>query len=86
MGAITMYAVSDGGGLDTGWTFYTPYSTTYSNTHVIIDGGGDLHHRLLLDPDRPQLHRDHPQDARAGDDLVPHAAVRLGPLRHQHHP
>ncbi len=23
------------GGVDTGWTFYTPYSTTYSNTHVI---------------------------------------------------
>ena len=23
------------GGVDTGWTFYTPYSTTYSNRHVI---------------------------------------------------
>ena len=23
------------GGVDTGWTFYTPYSTAYSNTHVI---------------------------------------------------
>ena len=23
------------GGVDTGWTFYTPFSTTYSNTHVI---------------------------------------------------
>ena len=23
------------GGVDTGWTFYTPYSTTYSNTWVI---------------------------------------------------
>jgi len=23
------------GGVDTGWTFYTPYSTTYSNTHVM---------------------------------------------------
>jgi len=23
------------GGVDTGWTFYTPYSTTYTNTHVI---------------------------------------------------
>jgi cytochrome c oxidase subunit I len=22
------------GGVDTGWTFYTPYSSTYSNTHV----------------------------------------------------
>ena len=23
------------GGVDTGWTFYTPYSSTYSNTHVV---------------------------------------------------
>jgi len=23
------------GGVDTGWTFYTPYSTVYSNTHVV---------------------------------------------------
>jgi len=23
------------GGVDTGWTFYTPYSTTFSNTHVM---------------------------------------------------
>jgi cytochrome c oxidase subunit 1 len=23
------------GGVDTGWTFYTPFSTTYSNTHVL---------------------------------------------------
>jgi cytochrome c oxidase subunit 1 len=24
------------GGVDTGWTFYTPYSSTYSNTHVML--------------------------------------------------
>jgi len=23
------------GGIDTGWTFYTPFSTSYSNTHVV---------------------------------------------------
>jgi len=28
------------GGVDTGWTFYTPYSTTYSNGHVIAMGMG----------------------------------------------
>ena len=28
------------GGVDTGWTFYTPYSSTYSNTHVITMGLG----------------------------------------------
>jgi cytochrome c oxidase subunit I len=24
------------GGVDTGWTFYTPYSTTYANSHVML--------------------------------------------------
>jgi cytochrome c oxidase subunit 1 len=28
------------GGVDTGWTFYTPFSTTYSNTHVIAMATG----------------------------------------------
>jgi cytochrome c oxidase subunit I len=33
-GAFTMHAIIIGG-VDTGWTFYTPYSTAYSNTHVV---------------------------------------------------
>ncbi|MCE9613485.1 MAG: cytochrome c oxidase subunit I [Lentisphaerae bacterium] len=33
-GCITLY-VAVTGGLDTGWTFYTPYSSTYANTKVI---------------------------------------------------
>lgn len=28
------------GGVDTGWTFYTPYSSTYSNSHVIAMAAG----------------------------------------------
>lgn len=28
------------GGVDTGWTFYTPYSSTYSNSNVILTGLG----------------------------------------------
>jgi len=28
------------GGVDTGWTFYTPYSTTYSNSHVLPMAAG----------------------------------------------
>ena len=35
------------------------------------DGARHLHHRLLVDPHRPQLHRHDPPDARAGHDLVP---------------
>jgi cytochrome c oxidase subunit 1 len=28
------------GGVDTGWTFYTPYSSTYANSHVIAMAAG----------------------------------------------
>ncbi|MCP3962773.1 MAG: cytochrome c oxidase subunit I [bacterium] len=31
--SLTMWALFHGG-VDTGWTFYTPFSTTYSNTYV----------------------------------------------------
>src|SRR6266404_766947 len=32
--ALTLWAIISGG-TDTGWTFYTPYSTTSSNTNVL---------------------------------------------------
>jgi len=38
-GLFTLGAVLVGG-VDTGWTFYTPYSTTYSNGYVIATGVG----------------------------------------------
>jgi len=38
-GALTIYALMQGG-VDTGWTFYTPYSTTFSNTYVMAVGLG----------------------------------------------
>lgn len=38
-GLITIYALLVGG-VDTGWTFYTPYSTTFSNSYVIAAGIG----------------------------------------------
>ena len=38
-GAITLWALVSGG-VDTGWTFYTPFSTTFSNTHVITAAMG----------------------------------------------
>ena len=34
-GAVTLYALFVGG-IDTGWTFYTPFSTLYSNSHVVL--------------------------------------------------
>jgi cytochrome c oxidase subunit I len=38
-GVITIYALL-AGGVDTGWTFYAPYSTTYSNSYVVATGLG----------------------------------------------
>ena len=38
-GCVTLYAVFRGG-VDTGWTFYTPFSTTYSTTYVVAAGMG----------------------------------------------
>jgi cytochrome c oxidase subunit 1 len=38
-GIITIYALL-AGGVDTGWTFYVPYSTTFSNSYVIATGVG----------------------------------------------
>ncbi len=33
-GAVTLFAIF-AGGVDTGWTFYTPFSTLYSNSYVV---------------------------------------------------
>ncbi len=37
--ALVMYAMLEGG-VDTGWTFYTPFSTSYANTYVILTATG----------------------------------------------
>ena len=41
-GAIFSLAAMVSGGVDTGWTFYTPFSTGYSKTHVIAMAVGIL--------------------------------------------
>ena len=38
-GLFTIWALLNGG-IDTGWTFYVPFSTTFSNTWVIVTGLG----------------------------------------------
>jgi cytochrome c oxidase subunit I len=38
-GLFTMYSVIHGG-VDTGWTFYTPYSSTYANSQVVPVAAG----------------------------------------------
>ena len=72
------------GGVDTGWTFYTPFSTVYSNTYVVGTALGIFISGLLLHHDRPELHRDDSPDASTRDDVVPAAAVYLVTLCDQH--
>ncbi|MFQ5604155.1 MAG: cytochrome c oxidase subunit I [bacterium] len=36
VGGLFTFAAIVFGGVDTGWTFYTPYSSTYANTNVIL--------------------------------------------------
>jgi cytochrome c oxidase subunit 1 len=38
-GVFTIAAIVRGG-VDTGWTFYTPFSTLYSNSHVLLAAAG----------------------------------------------
>jgi cytochrome c oxidase subunit 1 len=38
-GICVLYAMLEGG-VDTGWTFYVPFSTSYANTYVILTGVG----------------------------------------------
>jgi cytochrome c oxidase subunit 1 len=40
IGGLFTFAAVILGGVDTGWTFYTPYSSTYSNTNVILTAVG----------------------------------------------
>ena len=61
------------GGVDTGWTFYTPYSSDVRQYQR--HGRDDDRARSLLgfslDLHRPELHRHDPQAAGAEDGLVP---------------
>jgi cytochrome c oxidase subunit 1 len=40
VGGIFTLTAAITGGVDTGWTFYTPYSSTYSNSHVVLTALG----------------------------------------------
>ena len=82
--ALVLWGVINGGA-DTGWTFYVPYSTTTPMTLFPVLFGR-LHHRFLVHSHRSELHRHRAHPAGAGDHLDEDAAVRVGHLRHQHHP
>jgi len=67
------------GGVDTGWTFYTPLSTTYCKFQCHVGSDGSLYIWLFLDFNGPELHRDHPQNASSGTDLVSFCHYFCGP-------
>ena len=79
---VTLYALFRGG-VDTGWTFYTPFSTSYSTTYVISGRDRHFYLRLFLHHDRSELHRYRSPHAGARADLVPPADLHLVALRHQ---
>ena len=83
-GAFTLTAAA-AGGVDTGWTFYTPLQQHLFQHPCRADGCRGLYHRLLLDSHRAQLHCHDSQNARTRHDLVSPAAFHLGALRHQHY-
>ena len=49
-GGLFTVAALLSGGVDTGWTFYTPFSTMFSNTNVMLVVVGCFRHWILLDP------------------------------------
>ena len=83
-GAIAFLAIIRGG-VDTGWTFYTPYQLDLLEWACARDGGRGLHGGILLHHYRDEFHGDHPQDARAGANVVPAAALLLVALCDQPH-
>ncbi len=40
LGGVVTFSALLFGGVDTGWTFYVPYSTNFSNTYVVLAGLG----------------------------------------------
>jgi hypothetical protein len=80
--AFTVYVLIEGG-VDTGWTFYTPLSTNYAMVRH-CRGGRRLCGRILLDRDRREFHCHRAHVARSRHDLVSPAAVRVGDVYREH--
>ena len=75
VGGICALCAMFAGGVDTGWTFYTPLQQRLLATAMCATVARHLHRGILVDPDGPQFHRHHSPAARAGPDLVPAAAL-----------
>ena len=84
-GLCMLYAVVNGG-VDTGWTFYPPYSSNFSNTNVAMAVTAIFIAGFSFDPDGAELRHHHQYDARRRNDLVPIAALHLVALRDEPDP
>ena len=72
--------LAPGGSFADGWTAYAPLVDGHAGRAGVLLARGPVRGRLL-DHDRAQLPRDDHHDARAGDELLPDAAARVGELR-----
>ena len=84
-GIFTLFAII-AGGVDTGWTFYTPYSATSSSTNVAPTALGVFISGFSSILTGLNFIVTDPPDAGSRPDLVQAAAVRVGALRHQPDP
>ena len=81
--------LAPGGSFASGWTAYAPLSTTAPIGQVFFTIGGAVRRRVV-DRDGAELPGDDHHDARAGHDVLPDAAARVGELldlaagRHRH--
>jgi len=60
IGGLLAIGAAVAGGVDTGWTFYTPYSSIYSNTHVTLTVCGIFINGFSSILTGLKLHRDDP--------------------------
>ena len=51
-GGSLAVGVAATGGVDTGWTFYTPYSSMYASGNVILAAMAAFCRGILVDSDR----------------------------------
>ncbi len=72
--------LAPGGAFADGWTAYAPLSINAPDRADVLLDRRPVRGRLV-DHDRAQLPRHDHHDARAGDELLPHAAARVGELR-----
>ena len=63
--SFALYATLSGG-VDTGWTFYPPYSSLVLAHARRGRCARRFHRRIFVDPHGPELHRHDSQDARTG--------------------